>query len=229
MSVIRGVFSDTHIPFQHPNYLEFLVNTFKEWGVEEVICLGDLIDNHAISRFQSEPCADGAYLELYKARDAIKELTETFPNVKMCRGNHDDIAYRQAKTLGIGEIFIKPFRDIYGLPNTWELENEYLLDGVLYTHGTGRGGKHATYNIAVDERMSTCTGHTHTGGGVIYIANKTDTIFALNTGCLVDFDQYAFEYARNAKKRPTLGCGVVISPTEAYFIPMTGKYLDKGE
>ena len=43
MSVIRGVFSDTHIPFQHPNYLEFLKNTFKEWGVEEVICLGDLI------------------------------------------------------------------------------------------------------------------------------------------------------------------------------------------
>lgn len=223
--MIRGVFSDTHIPFQHPNYLTFLKDTFAEWGVEEVICLGDLIDNHAISRFQSEPCADGAYLELEKAREAVKELTEAFPNVKMCRGNHDDIAYRQAKTLGIGDVFIKPFREIYGLPPTWELEDEYVIDGVLYTHGTGRGGKHATYNIAVDERMSVCSGHTHTGGGVNYIANKTETIFALNSGALIDQSAYAFEYSKYSKHRPTLGVGVVLSPHEAHFIPMTGKYL----
>ena len=223
--MIRGVFSDTHIPFQHPNYLTFLKDTFAEWGVEEVICLGDLIDNHAISRFQSEPCADGAYLELAKAREAVKELTEAFPNVKMCRGNHDDIAYRQAKTLGIGDVFIKPFREIYGLPPTWELEDEYVIDGVLYTHGTGRGGKHATYNIAVDERMSVCSGHTHTGGGVNYIANKTETIFALNTGALIDQSAYAFEYSKYSKHRPTLGCGIVLDKSSAMFIPMTGKYL----
>lgn len=229
MSVIRGVFSDTHIPFQHPNYLEFLKNTFKEWGVEEVICLGDLIDNHAISRFQSEPCADGAYLELYKARDAIKELTETFPNVKMCRGNHDDIAYRQAKTLGIGEVFIKPFRDIYGLPNTWELENEYVIDGVLYTHGTGISGKNGAINKAIQERMSVCIGHTHIYGGVMYSSNHYDTIFGAQCSCLIDRETYAFEYARNNKIMPSLGCLVVIDKSECHYIPMTGKYLDKGE
>ena len=222
--MIRGVFSDTHIPFHHPNYLEFLKDTFAEWGVDEIVCLGDLIDNHAISRFQSEPCADGAYLELEKARKAVKELTDTFPNVKMCRGNHDDIAYRQAATLGIGEIFIKPFRDIYGLPMTWELEDEYVLDNVLYTHGTGRSGKHSTYNIAIDERMSVCSGHTHSNGGVQYIANKNDTIFALNTGWLGDDEAYAFNYSRHARHRGTEGCGIVISSDEAYFIPMTKRY-----
>ena len=222
--MIRGVFSDTHIPFHHPNYLEFLKDTFAEWGVDEIVCLGDLIDNHAISRFQSEPCADGAYLELEKARKTVKELTDTFPNVKMCRGNHDDIAYRQAATLGIGEIFIKPFRDIYGLPMTWELEDEYVLDNVLYTHGTGRSGKHSTYNIAIDERMSVCSGHTHSNGGVQYIANKNDTIFALNTGWLGDDEAYAFNYSRHARHRGTEGCGIVISSDEAYFIPMTKRY-----
>ena len=225
--MVIGVFSDVHIPFAHPNYLAFLKDTFAEWGVEQIVCLGDLIDNHAISRFQSEPCADGAYTELSKARRMVKELTETFPEVKMCRGNHDDIAYRQAATLGIGAEFIKPFRDIYGLPMSWSLEDEYVIDGVLYTHGTGRGGKHATYNIAVDERMSVCSGHTHTGGGVNYIANKQETIFALNTGCLVDYGAYAFEYSRNAKHRPTLGCGIVLSSSEAYFVPMTGSYLSR--
>ena len=225
--MVIGVFSDVHIPFAHPNYLAFLKDTFAEWGVEQIVCLGDLIDNHAISRFQSEPCADGAYTELSKARRMVKELTETFPVVKMCRGNHDDIAYRQAATLGIGAEFIKPFRDIYGLPTSWSLEDEYVIDGVLYTHGTGRSGKHATYNIAVDERMSVCSGHTHTGGGVNYIANKQETIFALNTGCLVDYGAYAFEYSRNAKHRPTLGCGIVLSSSEAYFVPMTGRYLSR--
>lgn len=225
--MVIGVFSDVHIPFAHPNYLAFLKDTFAEWGVEQIVCLGDLIDNHAISRFQSEPCADGAYTELSKARRMVKELTETFPEVKMCRGNHDDIAYRQAATLGIGAEFIKPFRDIYGLPTSWSLEDEYVIDGVLYTHGTGRSGKHATYNIAVDERMSVCSGHTHTGGGVNYIANKQETIFALNTGCLIDYGAYAFEYSRNAKHRPTLGCGIVLSSSEAYFVPMTGKYLSR--
>ena len=225
--MVIGVFSDVHIPFAHPNYLAFLKDTFAEWGVEEIVCLGDLIDNHAISRFQSEPCADGAYTELAKARRMVKELTETFPDVRMCRGNHDDIAYRQAKTLGIGAEFIKPFRDIYGLPMSWSLEDEYVIDGVLYTHGTGRSGKHSTYNIAVDERMSVCSGHTHTGGGVNYIANKQETIFALNTGCLIDYGAYAFEYSRNAKHRPTLGCGIVLSSSEAYFVPMTGRYLSR--
>lgn len=225
--MVIGVFSDVHIPFAHPNYLAFLKDTFAEWGVEQIVCLGDLIDNHAISRFQSEPCADGAYTELSKARRMVKELTETFPVVKMCRGNHDDIAYRQAATLGIGAEFIKPFRDIYGLPMSWSLEDEYVIDGVLYTHGTGRSGKHSTYNIAVDERMSVCSGHTHTGGGVNYIANKQETIFALNTGCLIDYGAYAFEYSRNAKHRPTLGCGIVLSSSEAYFVPMTGRYLSR--
>lgn len=225
--MVIGVFSDVHIPFAHPNYLAFLKDTFAEWGVEQIVCLGDLIDNHAISRFQSEPCADGAYTELAKARRMVKELTETFPEVKMCRGNHDDIAYRQAATLGIGAEFIKPFRDIYGLPMSWSLEDEYIIDGVLYTHGTGRSGKHSTYNIAVDERMSVCSGHTHTGGGVNYIANKTETIFALNTGALIDQSAYAFEYSKYSKHRPTLGCGIVLSSSEAYFVPMTGRYLSR--
>ena len=52
-----GVFSDPHIPFNHPNYLQFIKDTFKKYHVGQVVCLGDLIDNHAISRHQTETCA----------------------------------------------------------------------------------------------------------------------------------------------------------------------------
>lgn len=224
--MVIGVFSDVHIPFAHPNYLSFLKDTFAEWGAEQIVCLGDLIDNHAISRFQSEPCADGAYTELAKARRMVKELTETFPVVKMCRGNHDDIAYRQAATLGIGAEFIKPFRDIYGLPMSWSLEDEYVIDGVLYTHGTGLSGKNAALNKAIQERMSVCIGHTHTFGGVTYTSNHRDTIFGAQCSCLIDRQAYAFEYSKHNKVMPSLGCLVVLDSQECYYIPMRGKYLE---
>jgi hypothetical protein len=39
-------------------------------------------------------------------------------------------------------------------------------------------------------------------------------------GCGIDKNAYAFEYGRDFKKRPILGCGIVFSPTNAQFIPM---------
>ena len=36
------VFADPHIPFHHPNYLEFLKATYKKYDCGQVICLGDL-------------------------------------------------------------------------------------------------------------------------------------------------------------------------------------------
>lgn len=225
MSVIRGVFSDTHIPFQHPNYLRFVKDTFEEYGVQEVIMLGDLVDNHAISHFQSEPCADSAYTEIERARQEIKTLTETFPDVRMCRGNHDDRIFVQAASIGLGDIFVRPFREIYRLPMSWTLEDEYVLDNVLYTHGTGHSGKNAALNMALQERMSVCIGHLHTFGGVQYSANSRDTVFGMNTGCLTDDRAYAFAYGKHNNKKPTLGCGIVFDSDYALFIPMTGEYL----
>ena len=118
---VYGVFSDIHAPFTHPNFLKFLQDTFRRERVTDIICLGDLVDNHAISRFNSEPSAKGAYDELDRAIDIIERYTTAFPKVRMIKGNHDLIAYRQAATLGIGKRFIKDFRDIYGLPKGWKV------------------------------------------------------------------------------------------------------------
>ena len=52
-----GIFSDPHIPFDHPNYLRFCEDTFEAYGVKRIICCGDLVDFHAISRHQTETCA----------------------------------------------------------------------------------------------------------------------------------------------------------------------------
>ena len=75
------VFSDVHAPFDHKRYPDFLRDTYKRFGCGRVICLGDLVDNHAISGHMTEPCALGAYTELDLAISRLKIYTAIFPDV----------------------------------------------------------------------------------------------------------------------------------------------------
>lgn len=220
-----GVFSDPHIPFDHPNYLKFVCDTFKKYNVGQIVCLGDLVDHHALSRFQTEPCAKGAYDELDMSIERVKEYVKVFQNVKMCRGNHDAIPVRQAAAVGIGERYLKPFSEVLGLPATWEIEDEFIINNVLYKHGINCTGKDGALNTAIQERMSTVIGHSHAFGGVKYSANKRSLIFGMNTGCGIDVDAYAFAYGKYDKNRPTIGCGIVFNESNAIFVPMGREYF----
>lgn len=220
-----GVFSDPHIPFNHPNYLQFCIDTFKQYGVGQVVCAGDLVDHHAISRFQSEPCAKGAYDELDMSIAEVAKYVKAFPKVKMCKGNHDAIPYRQAAAVGIGERYLKTFSELFNLPKTWEIEEEFIINGVLYKHGINCMGKDGAINTAIQERMSTVIGHSHAFGGCKYSANKRDIIFGMNVGCGIDIDAYAFAYGKYDKNRPTLGCGIVFNDSNAIFVPMGREYF----
>ena len=68
-----GVFSDPHIPFQHPNYLQFCKDTFKQYGVGRIVCCGGLVDFHAISRHGAESCAKSSCDELDLTIKGAKE------------------------------------------------------------------------------------------------------------------------------------------------------------
>lgn len=220
-----GVFSDPHIPFNHPNYLQFCIDTFRKHNVDQVICLGDLVDHHALSRFQSEPSAKGAYDEYDMSVAEVQKFIDAFPIVKMCKGNHDDIPARQAATVGIGDRYLKSFAELFNLPKTWEISDEFVIDNVLYKHGIGCLGKDGAINAATQERMSTVIGHSHSFAGVKYSANKRDIIFGLNVGCGIDIEAYAFAYGKHDKNRPILGCGIVYSSAHAIFVPMGAEYF----
>ena len=220
-----GVFSDPHIPFNHPNYLQFCVDTFKKYGVGQVVCCGDLVDNHAISRHQTETCAKSPYDELDMSIKEVAKYTAAFPKVKMVLGNHDLIAVRQAATLGLGERFLKPLHELLGLPKTWELADEFIINDVLYQHGINCGGENGAINKALKERMSTVIGHSHSRGGVRYKANKRDLIFGLDVGCGIDIAAYAFAYGTHCVDRPMLGCGIVFDSQHAEFVPMSANYF----
>ena len=119
---------------------------------------------------------------------------------------------------GIPKEFIKSFNDIWDLPNTWKWGYEFNINNHIYMHGN-RDGIYSHVNIARDIRKSVITGHTHTSGGVHFMSSPTDTIFALNVGCLVDADKYAFNYCLEQSRKHVLGCGVILKD-HPIFIPM---------
>ena len=98
---------------------------------------------------------------------------------------------------------------------------EWEIDNVLYVHGTGSSGQSGARTRAIANRQSTVIGHSHSFGGVAYMASRNDIIFGMNVGCGIDVDHMAFSYGKNFPKKPTLGCGVVLDGGKtAIFVPM---------
>ena len=222
---ITLAFGDVHAPFDHPNYLKFLKETYKSYGCSNVVNMGDLVDNHAISRHQNSPRHMSPLEEYNQTKKRVKLYTDAFPEVKMCVGNHDNIHLRQAHTVDMPDVFIKSFENLWELPDTWELAEQHIINGVVYKHGISCGGKDGAFNTALVERMSTVIGHTHAYAGVKYSANSRDIIYGMNCGCGIDVDAYAFEYGKHSKYKPVLGCGIVYSSNHAIFVPMPEKYF----
>ena len=216
-----GIIGDTHEPFCHPEYRNFCYEVFDRFGCGEIVHIGDECDNAALSFHQSELEMPNAIREAEQAQLAMEEWYRTFSQVKICVGNHSALPFRQATTAGIPKRYLKTYEEIWNAPKGWEWRMEWEIDNVLYTHGTGTSGVSGARNRAIANRQSTVMGHSHSFGGVSYMASRNDIIFGLNVGCGIDVDHMAFAYGRNFPKKPTLGCGVVIDGGRTgLFIPM---------
>lgn len=228
--MIVGVIGDTHLPFQHPRYIEFLQQTFKRYKVKKVIHIGDLVDNHAISYHENDPNGLSSSDEGSAVDHALQQWFKAFPKVELIMGNHDKLPERKAKTYGLSKRFVKGFKETWNLPKQWKVYPDSLeIDGVHYCHGTGSSGKNAAFNLMLSKGQSVVMGHVHSFGGVQWKADARDKYFGLNVGCGIDIDAYAFEYAKDFKWKPTLGCGIVVDGKQAIFEPMDFPLYSKTE
>ena len=134
---------------------------------------------------------------------------------------------RQAQEIGLYCGFLKSFSEVWELPDTWEIDTLFEFQDVIYKHGNNCGGVNGARATAIKEAMSTVIGHIHSHGGIHYAANKTKMVFGANAGCGIDTTTYAFEYGKEFKDKPTIGCVVVFSPTWAVFIPMDIDYYNE--
>lgn len=212
------VIGDTHIPYEHPNYLAFCKKVYKEYKCNRVVHIGDLADGHALSFHESDPDLASAGDELALFSKRIKPWMKAFPKAQICIGNHCALPFRKAKTAGIPKSMIKDYASIYSTPG-WEWGHRFDIDGVQYFHGKG-SGKNAAMTAAILERSSIVMGHLHSQSGVSFTASHKDRLFAVNTGCGINIKSPAFAYGANMSARPILSCAVIIDGWLPHVIPM---------
>ena len=201
-----GIIGDTHEPFCHPEYRNFCYEVFNRFGCKEIVHIGDEVDNAALSYHESELEMPNAIQEAEQAQKGMEKWYSTFPDVKVCVGNHSALPFRQATTAGIPKRYLKTYEEIWNAPDGWKWKMEWEIDNVLYVHGTGSSGVSGARNRAIANRQST---------------SRNDIIFGMNVGCGIDVDHMAFSYGKHFPKKPTLGCGVVLDGGRtAIFVPM---------
>ena len=215
------VIADTHIPFEHRNYLGFCRETYNKHHCNRVVHSGDLVDNCAINYYEKDPDGKGPEEEMSEADKHLVEWFKAFPKLLLCIGNHDMLVDRKAKSAGLPKRTFKKYRDIWDLPRSWREAWSWELDDVLFKHGTNFSGKNCHIAAAYDSRQSTVIGHVHSVAGVSWSANDKDCIFGMAVGCGIDRKKYAFNYGLDSKAKPILGCGIVSNNgSNAQFIPM---------
>ena len=219
MSIVL-VIPDIHAPFVKKGFLRFVKGVYKKYKCNKVVQIGDEVDLHSVSRHPKSPdgLSEGA-----EVKAAIKELSnwyKAFPKVDIVYGNHSVRLHKRAFEAGLPECFGRSLKEILKAPKKWNWHDDILIDGVLYTHGTGYSGRNIAFKLAQENMCSVVCGHIHSVAAVNYFTTKTrKTFFGLSVGAGVDDEAYAFAYGRTNYKKSVLGCGVVINGKEAIFVP----------
>lgn len=213
------VISDLHIPFEHPQALNFISHVQHDYCCDEIVSIGDMFDVYSLSKYIKTPDSYTATDEFKKSREKIQLWANEFPEMKCVLGNHEERINKRLTEGGIPKEFIKTFNEIWGLPSTWKWNYEFIINNIHYVHGN-RDGMYNYVNIARDVRESVVCGHTHTSAGIHYMANYDKPIFAMGVGCLINQKTYAFNYSSEQTRRAVLSCGVVIGGKFPILIPM---------
>ena len=198
------VIGDLHCPFELDGYFDFCKETYANYNCNQVIFIGDIIDNHAFSYHEPDPDGMSAGDELQVAIEDVKKWYNTFTDADVLVGNHDRMAARKAMTGGIPKVWIKSYNDVLGTPK-WNWTERIVYDDVQYVHGEGGTAR----TKAKNDMMSTVQGHIHTQAYTEFTVGRKFKVFGMQVGCGVDSKSYAAAYAKNFKKQ-AIGCGVII-------------------
>ena len=203
------VIGDLHEPFCLDGYLEFCQQQYKKHDCNQVVFIGDVIDNHFSSYHETDPDGMGGGQELELAISKLSKWYRAFPVADVTIGNHDRLIMRKAMSSAIPKKWVKSFEDVLETPN-WNYTDRVVYDNVQYIHGeagTARSKCRA-------DMMSTVQGHLHTQCYTEWYVGQHFKVFGTQVGCGIDHDSYAMGYAKRGKK-PAIGCAIIIGGSTA--------------
>lgn len=198
------VIGDLHEPFCLDDYLKHCVETYSKYKCNEVVFIGDIIDNHASSYHETDPDGHSAGQELKMAIQRIRQWYDAFPKATVIIGNHDRLIMRKAYSSGLSKMWIKDYAEVLGTPG-WNFVESIEIDDVLYIHGEGGTAKARVRR----DLQSIVQGHLHSQAYVEWCVGAKFKLFGMQVGCGIDHKSYAMAYGKEGPK-PAIACGVVI-------------------
>ena len=200
------VIGDLHCPFSSKEYLQFCRHQQEIYDCGTVVFIGDIADFHYSSYHEQDPDGFSAGEEATMTGMQLAEWYDMFPCATVCIGNHDLIIYRKMYTSGLSRRYAKSWNDLFCAPIGWQFLDKIIINDVLYTHGVS-----AALKRSQDSRISVVQGHLHTLAYVQHSQSEINSIFAMQVGCGIDDESFAFGYAKNFNKKPVISCGVVLN------------------
>jgi len=199
------VIGDLHEPFCLDEYLDWCIEQYEIYNCNQVIFIGDIIDNHYSSYHETSADGMGGADELELSIKRISRWYKAFPKATEIIGNHDRMIMRKAQTSAIPSKWIKSYKEVLEVPN-WQFVDHHIQDNVLYQHGEGGTARTACKNHLIN----VVQGHLHTQCYIEHYVGKNFRVFGMQVGCGIDFGTYAMAYAKYGKK-PAVGCSVVLN------------------
>lgn len=199
------------MPYNHPDAFAFLSALNKKYKPTRIINIGDEIDWHSISFHEHDPNLLAPADELAASIKKLKYLYDLFPEMDLLESNHGSLVYRKGNFMGIPRSCFKSYREMIEAPKDWRWHNELTLElpgkqSCYFHHGKKADGIKLSQSLG----MNSVQGHFHEKFQIQYWNNPKEVHWSLQVGCLVDFETYAFNYARNNLHRPILGIGLII-------------------
>lgn len=223
--------SDMHIPYNHPDLIDFLLYLKDKYRPTRVICLGDELDKHALSYHDSDPDLPSAGDELRKSLPVIQKIEQIFPIVDVIDSNHGSLVQRKAKTHGIPKHYIKSYNDVLGVGDGWKWSYDLTITlpngQKCYIH---HGKTSDVIKLSQQMGMNAIQGHYHESFRIDYWGNPNGLFWGMQCGCLIDDDALAFSYNNVNIKRPVIGTGLIIDSQpilEPMLLDTNGRWIRK--
>ena len=206
------VIGDLHLPFTVKNYLEFCKKSYADYNCNQVILIGDILDNAFASFHETQAELPSGQDELDYAIAEVHKWRDAFPKADVIIGNHDRIVSRKLVRAGVPQKWLKSYNEVLG--TNWNWTERIVYDGVQYLHGEGGTAR----SKMKTDMMSTVQGHIHTQCYVEWNSGSIRT-FSMQVGCGCDRDSLAMSYAK-AFRFQQIACGVVIGGHTAINVMM---------
>lgn len=194
------VIPDIHEPFAHSDFMQFCINVRNKFACGSTIFLGDIVDSHTVSNWNSRSELPNSAEEFKQAINKLQEWHEEFPNAKVLLGNHDLRIARKMEDANIPlEIFKLDYPTIFKTP-TWHYVNKYEHNGIIFIHGDGGSGQNRAYKLAQTYNKSVVIGHLHHECNLRWLDTNMAQ-FAAIVGCGIDGDSSAFAYGSKLARK----------------------------